>query len=430
MDLYLPGKQLRVLLATIIALNVLLLTGTGAYFYLQGSPHNALLDFILVQSNLAWENNGAAWYSSMLLLLVATMSFVCFIKEKHAPLPNKKNSLLVYGWLVFGAVFTILSLDETGSLHENINHFFLLNRLGLGGGLQSNSLYAIIIAVGFFMVLFFWLKFKRNKIALVFIITGTLFYISNPIQERIEVAEMMAAPDYNTWHRPIYYFILEEGSEIFGTLFFLIAVSLYAIDISEKNSSEKKRLYIYIKSLLNRKVLSIYMILIFASLSILFFLTKIDANTQEERGDNGIPQNWFPSALAFLAALISIYKYTNSKIEGQKRQLAFLLLGIASLFSSFYFGSDVYERVLEKSLKIKLIPTMTFSVFVLITGVSLLMVKEMRHLSAFILAWIALLIASINVPAYSSQLSFAAFGLLFASLCLFSNIITRPRNRK
>lgn len=367
-----------------------------------------------MQSNLAWENTGAAWYSSMLLLLVAIVSMLCFIKEAYQ-VSNKKPSFLSYGWLVFGLIFLTLSLDEIGSIHENVDQIAFFKAIGFGGGLQSNMLYAVILLVGLFMVSFFWARFKQNKTALLFVVLGTLCYISNPIQERIEVAEMMAAPDYNTWKRPIYYFILEEGSEIFGTLFFLIAVSLYVIYGSIKSDGQQQRSFLQIRAYLPKKTILNFCLLLISSLSLFFWITKIDLHSTAERGDNGIPQNWFPAAVAFLVSTISLYTCLDK--YKRKHKAPFLLLGLFSLFNSFYWGSNMYERVFEKEGLTRLLPLLILSITAIFTSITLTRINNGKWMNMSIIGWMILLILGINLPIYAPALCYLSFSLLFLSLC-------------
>ena len=56
------------------------------------------------------ENTAVVWLSSALLLAIAA---VAFINARKDPISNTRT-----GWMVIGSVFTVLSIDETASLHE------------------------------------------------------------------------------------------------------------------------------------------------------------------------------------------------------------------------------------------------------------------------------------------------------------------------
>ena len=43
---------------------------------------NPIIASVLRASNLAWENNIATWYSSILLLIIAILSMFCFLSDR------------------------------------------------------------------------------------------------------------------------------------------------------------------------------------------------------------------------------------------------------------------------------------------------------------------------------------------------------------
>jgi hypothetical protein len=127
----------RQLFATLLALDavfVLLYLGAVAV-HLAHSRY-----FILF--NLDAEANPPSWYSGTQLFLVAIGFFVLasrLIPERH------KVAILRPLWLVLGIGFTLLSMDEIGSIHERIGSLLwklqIFNRIGFGD--QWMWLYAI-----------------------------------------------------------------------------------------------------------------------------------------------------------------------------------------------------------------------------------------------------------------------------------------------
>lgn len=126
-----------------------------------------------------------------------------------------------HGWLVGAAMFALLSLDEAGSLHERIN--LLEATVGLPGALRINSpgwvgVLAIPIGLaGAFLLAFAWCRVRRDPVAFVLMSTGTLLFLSVPIQEHIEVARWLVQEPGGGARRSIAV-LLEEGSELFDAL--------------------------------------------------------------------------------------------------------------------------------------------------------------------------------------------------------------------
>src|SRR6187549_3586184 len=126
LDLSRPVR--RRLVRLIVALNLIFIAGMAAFLYYWpsreyfGPRGRWALDYALVQFHLGAENVVAAWYSSMLLLLVALACLAAYALDGQqlAANPAKTRTVLIsrlrLGWLALAAAFTVLSLDEIGSL--------------------------------------------------------------------------------------------------------------------------------------------------------------------------------------------------------------------------------------------------------------------------------------------------------------------------
>ncbi len=230
MSVYLSARHAARLVGTLAALNVVFLVGTAAavvgYRQLLDLPPGSrgVVQFGLAQLNLGAENVLAAWYSSMLLLLVAGAAVVCWFADRSREDRASRRRLSV-GWLVLAVVFAGLSLDEMGAIHERIG----TSRAADGSAPGWVVVLAIPIAlVASYMLVFAWTRLRREPLVAMLLVAGVALFLSVPFQEEVEVA-ILTATAAGTAERPVVGTLLEEGSEIFGSLCFLGAMLLYAL---------------------------------------------------------------------------------------------------------------------------------------------------------------------------------------------------------
>ena len=317
------ARNMITIVKVIVVINIFLLAGTFVFNTAHAQlPH--LLKIVVRETDLASENVFAAWYSSMLLLLSAVLSVVCFLIDQQN-IREKGRSFWNYGWLIYASAFALLSFDELGSIHEHIGNFTAFKKAGSlvseGNDSGWTFFYMLVGVVGFFMLAFSIVKLKKVKWALLLLICGLLLYLSNPFQEYFEIETMRSTVSDETWKRPVHLLLIEEGSELFGSLFFLAAIMLYA----------KRHAF--------RKNISKFLLLRFAllfSLSIVICFLLVNLIFGDVKGDleNGVPKNWITAATAFLISIYCIIVYHNNKIAG------YLLSSAFTMCLSIYFGSN------------------------------------------------------------------------------------------
>lgn len=333
-------RQFALSIIVLLFLNIFLLLGTALSNELRSVQKSPASKFILNQFNLAFENVVGAWYSSMLLLLVAIAALLCFFIDRQQKKSNFSGAL-DFSWLLFCLIFLTLSLDEMGSFHELIGESTLFRKIGFGEGAGWNTFFLLLFLVAFYMITFFVSKIKTSRRSFVFLMIGTLLFLSNPIQEAIEISDYRSAADPNSWKRPTLLLLMEEGSEVFGMLCFLTAMVLYAFDRSKQLGLSKTGVHLIL--VIKRSTLIGYTALLATLLFTNMTLLYLNAN-RIVKGDDGIAENWFPSACFFFVALIAFYTALNSKLQNKKR--GYWLLASLALLQSAYFGSNMYASEL------------------------------------------------------------------------------------
>ncbi len=415
LKLEIDERQLRTLLFVFVVANILLLLGTAASNTWGANSNNKIAGFLLAQSDLTRENVIASWYSAMLLLLAAVISFICFLCDGQFT-TNWKSRLIKYGWLVFCAIFLLLSLDEMGSFHEMIGDTNLLKTIGFGEGGGWNAFYFLVGLAGLFMITFFIIKFRRNKWSLLFALAGVLLYLSNPFQEVYEIESYRLANMPSSFERATGLLLLEEGSEIFGSLSFVMAFTLYII-YNDRAAQPGIKTPIHLKINTSRKKmfsLGSLLVFFFAFVMMAFFLN----HESMLKGDDGIAVNWFPSSVSFLLCFYFLYHFSNRK-KGQNQHLLLMAFAaLACLAASAYFGSNFYaEPLLRKKLfSVVTIQSVAFGIMLLLEW--LLFLNSRQNLSKLFLvvALVLTVLLFFIKPTFFPVAGFALFSaILFAT---------------
>jgi hypothetical protein len=410
-NIQVSSRQTYWALLIMISINFCLLIGTFLCNTLDWTKQTVFISFLLRESNLAWENTLATWYSSMLLLMVALLAIICFVIDRQNKM-NRYNNFLSYGWVIISLIFAGLSLDEIGAIHESLGNIDFFRSLGIKEALLSNTFYILIALVGVFMTAFGFLRFKKNKWAMLFGILGVLLFITVPLQERLEWSKAIWDTNTKNYDRSAYSIIIEEGTEIFGSLSFIICLVHYLIVFHRKPEGNEnflinKRLLINSKQLF-RNIIIIVCIFFMLNIAIEYEFLHV------QKSDNGIPENWFPSMAAFTTSLISFYLYFENK---PTKQRGLLFFGILTLGISAYFGSNLINRVLEKTSNFSLLLNIVLATIILLTSVYLI-AKNKYFFSRIGLATWALFFCLVfflnfNNAANLGFLSFAFLNLFF-----------------
>lgn len=322
LELKLGRKPLLSLAAGIWALNLIFMAGMTAFLHVwanydtYGPRGRWFIKYVLVQFHLGAENVVAAWYSSMLLLLVAVACLAAYALDRRTP-RRGFDAWLGYGWWLLAAAFAALSLDEIGSFHERIGMIVALNRAsltpGAAGAVGWVSMLAIPIgAVALFMLAFGWLRLRRAPLALALLAAGVFLYVSDPFLELLEQSLLRGGGGLLLER------IVEEGlAELGGTTCVLFGVLLYCRRIAR---DEAPRF-----AAPSRKIGALAGMALVAGVPIAHAVVS-----RLPSGDTGIPENWFPAAALFLLA------------AGWYASRGLCVLVVVLLALSAYFGAGLF----------------------------------------------------------------------------------------
>jgi len=322
-------------LAAIFALNVGFLIATTLKYsnVVRGASWGGWGRAFRLAFDLGAENNLAAWYSAITLLIAAGVWVICYALDVRGR-ESTGDRILSWGWLLLAALFCLLSLDEEGSFHE---------RLGAVPGLNQFEVFAVpLAAVGIFLLLFAWARLRHSWLAIALLALGFLTYLSVPIQEKAEVVLERTGDYAATWHTPTLDVVIEEGSELLGTLLFIVAGLVHARRLNRAQlPSMPEEQWLDFEISASRRVIAQVVGWVVGLLALGFITVQFIAvpdlphGSQFKGSQLGNPADWFAGSLMLIAAFLFLYA-TRAKGEVSGQQL----------LRSFYKVFAVYSLVL------------------------------------------------------------------------------------
>jgi hypothetical protein len=379
-------KHLHKVLYLFFTLNILFLLGTAFIYTIYADQVNKrqmlrdeTVGLIIDELNLGNENNLAAWYSSMLLLSVGLIAVVCYRVEN---LKIQRHKIFATGWLVIATFFILLSFDELGSLHENAGQLTLFDVM------DDRSWESVVVIPGIlvivFMIIFAWLHLRKNYSTTFFMGLGTLLYVTVPFQEHFEIQLYHENQFNDSWRRPAWHVVFEEGSELFGSLSFFAAFALY---IRSKIITGDIRFNLTYKNML--LILGTMALFGLGAYMLIYQFKNVIVSS-----DGGTASNWLPSALAFLICVFFFFYAVSNRYV-----IAFFLI------ISAYFGTNFYTLIYWTDI----IALTSVIELLLFTGIIVFVYKFRKYLNSK--EWQIIL--------------FVASAILFSTF-ISSNIIVTP----
>lgn len=309
---------------SLLAANLVFTAGTALFIRewqhrdWHGTRARWVVDHVLVQFHLATENVVAAWYSSMLLLSVSLAAGAAFALDRRQP-TRGLPAVSTAGWLIVAATFAALSLDELGSFHER------LGMLRHGGDHAPGWVYALVIpiaAVGIFMFAFAWVRLRRVPAAAALFALGTALFLSDPVFELTEMSLLRAGMGNDLAIHNVL-LVVEEGIvELGGALCFLLGV----LEYMRRTAGDGMHAFNWTGPRPPVAIASAGLLLT-AGVPAAHWLVA-----QLPPGDTGIPDNWFPAATLYMAAVLAV------AIRGRGAHAA----AVVALCASAAFGAGFY----------------------------------------------------------------------------------------
>lgn len=197
--------RLWFLVACAGSIALLLTTFARAFLAASGSPFAHPLRVV----DLRVENNLAAWWSGMLLLMVALHAFDGFVAKR------RREPRGARGWLLVAVIALIFSIDELASVHERVSIFGTALGIGIWPALAPFGL-ILLVMLGAALIDLRAGRLEARRFRLLAI--GFLVILTVPVQEFVEHRW--------TWPTPMAVAlraVIEEGSELLGILLLLRA---------------------------------------------------------------------------------------------------------------------------------------------------------------------------------------------------------------
>ena len=334
LTLRIDPRRIVFVLCVVGVLIAAMMLGTAEYLsfaYGQPRPRHEwpVVSKTLFQLQLQTENTVAVWYSSMLLLLVAVGCVVCFCADRGDVGIRQR---LRYGWLVLALIFAALSLDELGTLHE---------RVPFPSGMVSWVIWLgpFIVAVPLYMLLFGWFHVRRSLAAVVLLAAGVGCLASIPLQEHIEIS-VYESKGYD-WRRPIGLVLLEEGTELTAMVFILAATGVYARQAGQRRRAGEAGASATISIAVSQSLAAWSVLILSASMAVALLAAETIFGPPDAY--DGVLSNWFPSALALIAALLCIQLHDEARLRAQPGVHLLLATASVCLLNSAYIGAGLYR---------------------------------------------------------------------------------------
>ena len=310
-DIVLPirasRRQVWRFLATIFALNVAFMI-TTALIYSNvvmrrswggwGHVFRGALD-------VGAENNLAAWYSAITLLIAAGVWVICYALDVRGR-SSRGDRLLSWGWLLLAVLFCFLSLDEEGSFHERLSAVPGLNRYGI--------VLVPLAVFGVFLLIFAWTRLRHGWLAVALPGLGFLAYLSHPLQERNEFILKRNGLYAATWHTPTLDVVMKEGPKLLGTLCFIAAGLVYAGRLNRAQlPAIPREHWLDFEISTSRRAITRVVGWIVGLMGLGFILVQFIAVPALPHGPEftpselGSPPDWFAASLMLIAAVLFLY---------------------------------------------------------------------------------------------------------------------------
>ena len=284
-----------------------------------------LLGPLAAQLRLTHENNFAAWWSGILLFMLALHAYDAGRAQRQ------RAPQIAAAWTTMAAIFLFLSADEMGSLHERISGLSMSLGLGrwtllalLGGAIATALLHSLRTL---------WQGGNETRPMVLPLLTGFAVLGSVFGQEIIEywVDDWGGGP--MIWIRSA----VEEGSELLGMMILLRVLLQPSMGILASRASAGQRLFGFLQD----HSANIFVLLV----GLAPLLALAAGQYADER--RGHMSDWLASVVFLTAGLAWMNRVVTGNVESRRPSLVLaslcLLASLASMaiqpFTTVQIGS-------------------------------------------------------------------------------------------
>jgi uncharacterized membrane protein len=147
-----------------------------------------------------------------------------------------------------------------------------------------------------------------------------------------------------------------------------------------------------------------------------------------QKSDNVIAENWFPSMAAFTTSLISFYLYFKNEKSPSTNKKGLLLFSFLSLCISAYFGSNLINRMQEKSGNFSLLPNLTLSIIILLTALYLIIKNKYSFTRIGLTIW-SISFCLILFLSYTNTANLGFVSFAFLNLFFFFDVLRNTKKQ-
>src|SRR6185436_18577903 len=194
-----------------------------------------------------------------------------------------------------------------------------------------------IALVGAGLLAFAWIRLRQHPLVCVLFAAGTILYLAVPVLEHGENLVHEAAGWADDVKRPVFDYVREEGTEVFGSLCFLAATAVYALRRARERGRETRTAPAI--SFPTDPRLALLAVLVLAALGDVLMRASRIAAQDLPAIDSGIPNNWFPSALAAIAAASAFATWDRARAARDRAAGVYLAISALAIGLSAYYGA-------------------------------------------------------------------------------------------
>ena len=320
-------------------MNSLFIVVTITAYYLTSNPY--IKTFIDRPLSLAHEMSYATWWSGICLLLAALLMYEQFLSSSH---------ISRLSWLILALAFTVLSLDEIGSIHERLHwierwpeiKFFLYLML-------------IVLVVSVFTL---YLKKETRKTAIIILAGFGLYFIA----VLFELLEQLST--FPVWAAGLR-LGAEEGAELFGTFLVLVGIMLH-----KEPSGQSEILSVLPEPKKLKGLLTIVIVSLIIHISLCYLLPQ-----QVDLSRQGNPLVWLPMVVFFLMFCQACWNWRHKVYKWEKRW------GVAAILFLLCSANTNYPilRIIPKILRILNLEQVQWIFYLFACAATLIFFRRLIH---------------------------------------------------